>query len=36
MSRRAQYQFGVILPPGPRGHVDSGIGKAIGRGADRR
>ena len=31
MGRRAQYQFGVILPPGPRGHVDSGIGKAIGR-----
>ena len=31
MGRRAQYQFGVILPPGPRGHVDGGIGKAIGR-----
>jgi alkyl sulfatase BDS1-like metallo-beta-lactamase superfamily hydrolase len=31
MGRRRQYQFGVILPPGPRGHVDSGIGKAAGR-----
>ena len=31
MGRRVQYQLGVILPPGPRGHVDSGIGKAIGR-----
>jgi alkyl sulfatase BDS1-like metallo-beta-lactamase superfamily hydrolase len=31
MSRRAQYQFGIILPPGPFGHVDSGLGKTIGR-----
>ena len=23
------YQFGVLLPPGPRGHVDCGLGKAI-------
>ncbi len=27
MSRRAQYQFGPLLPPGPRGHVDTGLGK---------
>ncbi len=26
-SRRGQYQFGVFLPPGPRGHVDAGLGK---------
>ena len=32
MSRRAQYQFGGFLPPGPRGHVDTGLGKAVGRG----
>jgi alkyl sulfatase BDS1-like metallo-beta-lactamase superfamily hydrolase len=31
MSRRAQYQFGIILPPGPRGHVDTGLGKTAGR-----
>ena len=31
MSWRAQYQFGIILPPGPRGHVDSGLGKTVGR-----
>lgn len=29
MVRRAHYQFGVLLPPGPRTHVDSGLGKAI-------
>jgi alkyl sulfatase BDS1-like metallo-beta-lactamase superfamily hydrolase len=29
MSRRAMYQFGPLLPPGPRGHVDCGLGKAI-------
>jgi alkyl sulfatase BDS1-like metallo-beta-lactamase superfamily hydrolase len=33
MSRRAQYQFGGLLPPGPRGHVDVGLGKAGPRGA---
>jgi alkyl sulfatase BDS1-like metallo-beta-lactamase superfamily hydrolase len=32
MSRRAQYQFGARLPPGPRGHVDTGLGKAAARG----
>jgi len=33
MSRRAQFQFGGLLPPGPRGHVDAGLGKAGPRGA---
>ncbi len=32
MSRRAQYQFGPLLPPGPRGHVDTGWGKNVARG----
>ena len=29
MSRRGQYQFGQLLPLGPRGHVDGGLGKRI-------
>jgi alkyl sulfatase BDS1-like metallo-beta-lactamase superfamily hydrolase len=29
MARRAMYQFGPLLPAGPRGHVDCGLGKAI-------
>ena len=29
MARRGLYQFGPLLPPGPRGHVDCGLGKAI-------
>lgn len=29
MSRRAAYQFGPLLPAGPRQHVDCGLGKAI-------
>ena len=29
MVRRAAYQFGPLLPPGPRTHVDCGLGKAI-------
>jgi len=29
MGRRALYQFGPSLPPGPRGHVDCGLGNAI-------
>jgi alkyl sulfatase BDS1-like metallo-beta-lactamase superfamily hydrolase len=29
MGRRALYQFGPLLPPGPRGHVDCGLGNAI-------
>ena len=28
MSRRAQYQFGALLPAGRRGQVDTGLGKA--------
>ncbi|MGF1597175.1 MAG: alkyl/aryl-sulfatase [Acidimicrobiales bacterium] len=30
MGRRAAYQFGPLLPPGPRGHVDAGLGSAMG------
>ena len=29
MARRAMYQFGPLLPPGPKQHVDCGLGKAI-------
>ena len=29
MARRALYQFGPLVPPGPQGHVDCGLGKAI-------
>lgn len=29
MNRRGAYQFGPLLPPGPLGHVDAGLGKAI-------
>ena len=29
MARRATYQFGPLLPPGPRGHVDCGLGIAV-------
>lgn len=29
MARRAMYQFGLFLPPGPRGQVDNGLGKAL-------
>lgn len=32
MTRRATYQFGAGLPPGARGHVDTGLGKALGSG----
>lgn len=32
MRRRSLFQFGTSLPPGPRSHVDSGLGKAVGRG----
>jgi len=31
MLRRALYQFGPILPVGPTGHIDSGLGKGIPR-----
>lgn len=30
MGRRAAYQFGPLLAPGPRGHVDCGLGSAMG------
>jgi alkyl sulfatase BDS1-like metallo-beta-lactamase superfamily hydrolase len=33
MGRRAFYQFGMILPAGPLGHVDCGLGKGIPRAA---
>jgi alkyl sulfatase BDS1-like metallo-beta-lactamase superfamily hydrolase len=29
MLRRANYQFGPLLPPGPKGHVDSGLGVVV-------
>jgi len=29
MSRRAQYQFGSLLPRGEKGQVDSGMGKSL-------
>lgn len=32
MTRRAQFQFGGLLKPGPRGQVDAGIGKTSARG----
>lgn len=33
MGRRAFYQFGMLLPPGPTGHIDCGLGKGIPRAA---
>lgn len=32
MSRRAQYQFGPLLPRGERGQVDAGLGKTVSQG----
>lgn len=32
MARRAMYQFGLLVPPGPAGYVDGGIGKANAKG----
>lgn len=32
MTRRAQFQFGGLLEPGPRGQVDAGLGKVTARG----
>jgi len=29
MARRAMYQFGPLLPNGPQGQVDNGLGKAL-------
>ena len=31
MGRRAGYQFGIQLPPGPRGQVDCGLGTTMGK-----
>ena len=31
MIRRAMFQFGAMLPKGPRGQVDAGLGKVISR-----
>ncbi|WP_119419155.1 alkyl/aryl-sulfatase [Desertibaculum subflavum] len=33
MTRRAQFQFGGLLPPGERGQVDAGLGKVTSRGS---
>lgn len=33
MSRRAWYMYGAVLPPGPRGQVDAGLGKALSAGS---
>jgi alkyl sulfatase BDS1-like metallo-beta-lactamase superfamily hydrolase len=33
MSRRAQYQFGSALPVGERAQIDTGLGKALSKGA---
>jgi alkyl sulfatase BDS1-like metallo-beta-lactamase superfamily hydrolase len=32
MARRAQFQFGGLLKPGPKGQVDAGLGKGVARG----
>ena len=32
MARRAMYQFGLLISPGPSGHVDAGIGKGHAKG----
>ncbi len=32
MVRRASYMYGSQLPRGPRGHVDTGLGKGVARG----
>ena len=29
MTRRAMYMYGSLLPVGPRGHIDAGLGKGI-------
>lgn len=33
MGRRATYMFGALLPRGPFGHVDAGLGKTVSLGA---
>ena len=32
MSRRAQFQFGSFVPPGPQGQIDTGLGTLLSRG----
>lgn len=32
MSRRALYMYGMMLKPGPEGHVDNGMGKSLATG----
>jgi len=29
MARRASYMYGALLPRGPKGHVDAGLGKGV-------
>ncbi|MCU1370225.1 MAG: alkyl sulfatase-like hydrolase [Ilumatobacteraceae bacterium] len=29
MTRRGSYMYGALLPPGPHGHVDAGLGKGV-------
>jgi alkyl sulfatase BDS1-like metallo-beta-lactamase superfamily hydrolase len=33
MGRRASYMYGALLEPGPRGHVDAGLGKTVSMGS---
>ena len=33
MSRRALYMYGMLLPKGERGHVDTGLGRAVAGGS---
>jgi alkyl sulfatase BDS1-like metallo-beta-lactamase superfamily hydrolase len=33
MSRRALYMYGMLLDKGPRGHVDTGLGRAVAGGS---
>lgn len=35
MRRRGLYQFGIALPPGPKGQVDNGLGLTFARGASQ-
>jgi alkyl sulfatase BDS1-like metallo-beta-lactamase superfamily hydrolase len=32
MGRRAQFMYGIHLPPGAQGHIDNGLGKSLSRG----
>ena len=32
MNRRATYMYGALLPQGPAGHVDAGLGKTVSTG----